>query len=116
MKTKIILSLLVISAIVLFACRKMNEAKEVSPVPASEESLHDASLITEARASLKTVVPEYEFNDLDWDNAVVKKQDKEGKIAIIRSRKRTGDSLVYLVSGNTRVYQWAGEVHTLFNK
>ncbi len=116
MKTKLILSLLVISTIVFFACKKANEVKEVSTSPRSEESLNDVSVVKEARANMKSVVPENAFNDLDWDNAVVGKQHGEGKIAIIRSKRNTKDSLVYFTVGNIRMYQWAGEVHTLFNK
>lgn len=121
MKTKITLSLLLISTLVLFACKKVNEAKgvkeikEVSPVY-SEESELNTSIINEAQTSLKTVVPEYAFNELDWNNAVVKRQNNDGRIAIIKSRKNASDSLVYLTAGNIRMYQWAGEVHTLYNK
>ena len=114
MKTKILFSLLFISAVALFACKK---SKEVSaPPPPSEESLLKQSVITEARLNLKTVVPENEFNDLDWENAVVTKQKGSGNIAVIKSRRNAMDSLVYVTAGSMKIYQWAGEVHTLYGK
>lgn len=114
MKTKILFSLLLISAVVLIACKK---SKEVSAAPPpSEESLLKEQVITEARLNLKSVVSENAFNDLDWENAVVTKQKGSGNIAVIKSRRNVMDSLVYVTAGNMKIYQWAGEVHTLRGK
>jgi hypothetical protein len=121
MNTKIIFSLLILSTTVFLSCKKVNEAKGIKDVKevnavSSEESELNASVLTEARTNLKTVVPENTYNDLDWNNAVVKTQDNDGRIAIIKSRKNASDSLVYLTACNIRMYQWAGEVHSLLIK
>jgi PBP1b-binding outer membrane lipoprotein LpoB len=112
MTTKIIFNLLLIVAVSLTACEKNKEVS--AALPNDQESIMQATVLTEAKNSLRSVVPESAYNDLDWDNATFENKKGSGMITVVKSRKNTMDSLVYLTVGGMRMYQWAGEVHPLY--
>src|SRR5687767_6958604 len=90
----------------LASCKKNESNTTVTEMPVKN------SLVEEASLNMRSVIPPGEFETLDWNNAETTiLPDANGTQLLVKDRQNPEKKLIYVISGDTKMYQWDGEVH-----